>query len=173
MRHGASFAEVLDATLRGYQPEVTDRPATASFRPTTLPPSPFLFTIADPARVGIPSGATVATGRAAQAGASAHREERVRSAASAAKVEAPARPGRRLTSDQQRSLDTFVDAGASIGPDFSADEVRSAYRRLARRFHPDRHPLASDGEKAALSHRFAAITMDYEVLLTALDAARR
>ena len=83
-------------------------------------------------------------------------------------VPGPAR--RKLTSVQQRSLDAFVDAGASIGSDFSADEVRSAYRQLARRFHPDRHPLASDGERTSLARRFAAMTTDYEVLLTALDA---
>ena len=189
MRCGASFAEVLDATLRGYQPEVTVQPATASCRPTTLPPNPFLFTLharaatvqqplnlADAMRVGVPSGATVAGSSAAQASASVPREEGARAAARAVAElprtrATPRAPRRKLTPLQQRSLDAFVDAGASIGPDFSADEVRSAYRRLARRFHPDRHPLAADEEKAALSRQFAAVTSDYEVLLTALDAA--
>jgi hypothetical protein len=193
MRHGVSFAEVLDATLRGYQPEPAARQASASFRPgAPVPPNPFLFTIdaraafvprplnvANAVRGGLPSGATAHVSTGVQSSASAPREERTRSAASAPKVAAPlfARPAvvpgparRKLTSVQQRSLDAFVDAGASIGPDFSADEVRSAYRRLALRLHPDRHPLASDGEKASLARQFAAITTDYDVLLTALDA---
>jgi hypothetical protein len=194
MRQGVSFAEVLDATLRGYQPETAVRQGPPPVRPgAPVPPNPFLFTFTarpafagasplmpDAIRIGVPfgDGATRAGSRV-QSGASAPRAEGARFASSAPVVEppparptvAPAPPRRRLTPAQQRSLDAFVDAGVPLGPDFSADEVRSAYRRLARRYHPDRHPLASDAEKAALSRRFVAITTDYDVLLTALEPA--
>lgn len=51
---------------------------------------------------------------------------------------------------------------------FSAQELRSAFRALARRYHPDRHPFVSDSDKTTLSRQFTAITTHYDTLLTAL-----
>jgi hypothetical protein len=54
-----------------------------------------------------------------------------------------------------------VPAGAAI------DEVKRAYRRLARAVHPDLHPGASDAERRALQVRFAALTEAYRSLVDA------
>jgi len=45
------------------------------------------------------------------------------------------------------------------------DEVKRAYRRLARSLHPDLRPDADDGERRALERRFAEVTAAYEALL--------
>jgi hypothetical protein len=47
-----------------------------------------------------------------------------------------------------------------IAADASADEVRAAYRRLSRRFHPDRHPRHPD----AAARIMAAVNVAYDVL---------
>jgi DnaJ-domain-containing protein 1 len=43
-------------------------------------------------------------------------------------------------------------------------EVRSAFRRLARDVHPDRHPRASADERKALLQRFAELSAAYHTL---------
>jgi hypothetical protein len=45
------------------------------------------------------------------------------------------------------------------------DDVRAAFRRLARQWHPDRHPGASEPARAALGRHFARITGAYEHLI--------
>lgn len=45
------------------------------------------------------------------------------------------------------------------------DAVRSAFRQLARQWHPDRHPGANEHTRAALCQRFAQITGAYEHLI--------
>jgi DnaJ-domain-containing protein 1 len=54
-----------------------------------------------------------------------------------------------------------------LGVSLEADstEIRSAYRRLARAFHPDLHPSASDDERRALTARFQAVTEAYRALV--------
>ena len=39
--------------------------------------------------------------------------------------------------------------------------VRQAFRRLARDFHPDRHPKADAGELATLVRRLSELTAAY------------
>ncbi|HWE30269.1 MAG TPA: J domain-containing protein [Polyangia bacterium] len=46
-----------------------------------------------------------------------------------------------------------------------ADEVKSAYRRLARALHPDVHPNASAEELRELERRFAAVSAAYRRLV--------
>jgi DnaJ-like protein len=46
-----------------------------------------------------------------------------------------------------------------------ADDVRAAFRRMARQWHPDRHPGVSEPIRAALGRRFAQITGAYEHLI--------
>jgi curved DNA-binding protein CbpA len=46
-----------------------------------------------------------------------------------------------------------------IGPDASEGEIRVAYRRLARRYHPDLHPERADAEA-----RLKELNEAYEVL---------
>ena len=51
-------------------------------------------------------------------------------------------------------------------PDGAAiDEVKRAYRRLARTVHPDLHPEATDAERRSLQSRFAALTDAYRSLI--------
>ena len=44
-------------------------------------------------------------------------------------------------------------------------EVRRAYRALARRFHPDAHPHASESERRALAARFDELTRAYRAIV--------
>jgi len=43
--------------------------------------------------------------------------------------------------------------------------VQRAFRQLATRFHPDRHPGASVEVRSALMRRFAEITAAYHALV--------
>jgi DnaJ-domain-containing protein 1 len=52
-----------------------------------------------------------------------------------------------------------------VPPSADEAEIRRAYRRLARRFHPDTHPAASDTERRALSDRFQTVTEAYRALV--------
>lgn len=45
------------------------------------------------------------------------------------------------------------------------DAVRAAFRQLARRWHPDRHPGVSEQARMVLCHRFAQISGAYEQLI--------
>jgi hypothetical protein len=45
------------------------------------------------------------------------------------------------------------------------DTVRAAFRQLARRWHPDRHPGASEQARTVLCRRFAQISGAYEHLI--------
>jgi DnaJ-domain-containing protein 1 len=52
-----------------------------------------------------------------------------------------------------------------LGEGASADEVKRAYRRLARALHPDVHPNASSDELRELERRFAAVSAAYRRLV--------
>jgi hypothetical protein len=55
--------------------------------------------------------------------------------------------------------------------DFTPAELRAAFRTLARRYHPDRHPQASAVETAQFSRAFAAVEANYRRFLgVAVDA---
>lgn len=75
-----------------------------------------------------------------------------------------ARPRRTLSPRQREALNAFVQLGASISDDFTDHELRSTFRLLALRYHPDRHPGSSDRERAHLSLRFSRVHDAYESL---------
>ena len=54
-----------------------------------------------------------------------------------------------------------------LGLPFGADamEVKTAYRRLVRTYHPDLHPSATFEERRALALRFAEVTAAYRALV--------
>jgi len=52
-----------------------------------------------------------------------------------------------------------------LGDGASPDEVKRAYRRLARALHPDVHPNASADELRELERRFAAVSAAYRRLV--------
>jgi hypothetical protein len=52
-----------------------------------------------------------------------------------------------------------------LAPGAPLDEVRRAYKRLARELHPDLNPTAGDDARRALEARFAAVAAAYKALL--------
>jgi hypothetical protein len=78
-----------------------------------------------------------------------------------------ARPRRSLSPRQQDALRAFWGLGARLAVDFTEPELRSAYRLLARRYHPDSHPGTSGTETARLARIFANLTDCYRLLLSA------
>jgi hypothetical protein len=81
----------------------------------------------------------------------------------------PPVPAHPLTPEQRNAMEEMVALGAHIRPDFTAPELRRAFRRLARQYHPDRHPATSPEEQAHLSQIFADLTEHYRCLMTAIE----
>jgi len=52
-----------------------------------------------------------------------------------------------------------------VAPGADTTEIKRAYRRLARAYHPDLHPEATDPEKRDLVARFNALTVAYRALV--------
>lgn len=46
----------------------------------------------------------------------------------------------------------------------TADEIKSAYRKLAKKYHPDMFTNASDAEKKEAEVKFKEVNHAYEVL---------
>jgi hypothetical protein len=60
-----------------------------------------------------------------------------------------------------------ANAYRTLGLPFGADtsDVKQAYRRLVRSYHPDLHPGATHDERRSLSVRFAEVTAAYRALV--------
>lgn len=60
-----------------------------------------------------------------------------------------------------------ASACRALGVAFNADvqEVKQAYRRLVRTYHPDMHPEATHDERRSLTSRFAEVTAAYRTLV--------
>jgi curved DNA-binding protein CbpA len=69
-----------------------------------------------------------------------------------------------LSTRQREALDFLIELGAPLEPNFTRDELRSAFRWLARRYHPDAHPGITAREKSNLSIQFATLRERYELL---------
>ena len=138
-----SFADVLDESLR--RVAVPPPRASAPWRASPLPRAadPFLFT--RPLATRIPRWPS-----------DAHTH--------------PSRPAHRLNDRQKHAFDTLVALGGRLSGDFTADDLQREYRRLAKRYHPDRHGAASAGDRDATARRFAAVTDSYRGLRALVDA---
>lgn len=82
------------------------------------------------------------------------------------------RPRRRphaFTDEQRKAFERFTLLGATIGDDFSGEELRREYRRMARLYHPDGHPDAGTAELGGLAQRFADATWAYRILRTLVE----
>jgi hypothetical protein len=143
MLRGKPFVDVLDEVLAGYEP---DRPATPPrMAPGFATASIFGFEPRD-----LKHGASPAPWL---------------SASVATAPPPPAGPARRTLSPRQReAFDAFVRLGARIDDGFTRAELRTMFRSLALRYHPDRHPGSSDSERAHLSVRFTRLHDAYESL---------
>lgn len=75
---------------------------------------------------------------------------------------------RRLTPVQQAALDQLRSLGAALTSDFTDAEIKSAFRALARQYHPDTHPGAPDVERHRLSRAFATACESYRALTTSI-----
>ncbi len=62
-----------------------------------------------------------------------------------------------------RQLAALRVLGVPLGAD--ATVIKRAYRQLARNYHPDLHPQASDDERRALAERFVEVTAAYQALV--------
>jgi hypothetical protein len=74
---------------------------------------------------------------------------------------------RALTADQRLALDALNRCGADLTADFTAEELRSAYRALARSFHPDRHTTNTHVDQTRLARLFGEISKHHKTLLCA------
>ena len=90
-------------------------------------------------------------------------------AATSAPEQTPPRPARMLTPNQRVALDALVALGADLQSDFTAHELRSAFRALALRYHPDRHPTSREAERTRLARLFADAQTYHRLLLSALE----
>ena len=153
-----AFADVLDETLAVYSTTeglaVPPPAATAYTRPVGF----FLFSASQPPAIAGPVLKSVAASVTSQPAEFTPR--RIRRAAP-----------RMLSPRQQDAFRRLVELGAEIDVDFTPEELRSAYRRLARRYHPDHHPETSEAERQQLARLFAQASDSYAELQDAFAAA--
>jgi len=79
------------------------------------------------------------------------------------------RPGLPLAPAPEHTYGEWAGLEANLRPDFTAIELRSAFRALARLCHPDSHPGSSDAMKVELSRRFADLAENYRRLMSTLE----
>jgi hypothetical protein len=72
---------------------------------------------------------------------------------------------RRLSRREREALHVLVTLGARLDLTFTRDDVRAAFRALALRYHPDRHPGCSDADRTRLAMLFGHAREAYRVLL--------
>jgi hypothetical protein len=82
-------------------------------------------------------------------------------------------PSRALSPRAHQALAILQRLGAiHLTSDFSAHDLRKAFRDLALRYHPDRHPRAAPEDQARLAASFAEATDAYRVLISVLRFVR-
>lgn len=165
MRTRVAFEDVLDATLRESAP--VNREQTWPTRTGTAATYGFFFGTGSLA-AGIRQDAASSTLRPALdvrfAGAVSSPSADPRPSTTPFTADAAPRPRRRLAAPQQRALDELVTLGARLTADFTAAELRSAFRALARQYHPDRHTGVAEIERATLARQFARVHDAYRLL---------
>ncbi|HEX5107157.1 MAG TPA: J domain-containing protein [Vicinamibacterales bacterium] len=71
---------------------------------------------------------------------------------------------RTLSAHERHALHELIALGAALHEGFTRRELRSAFRALARRYHPDRHTDSSADHKARLATLFSRVCDSYQVL---------
>ena len=64
--------------------------------------------------------------------------------------------------DDEDDMDPYEVLG--VKPDANAAEIKSAYRKLALKWHPDKHAEESSEEKAEAEELFQALNLAHSVL---------
>jgi DnaJ domain len=129
---------------------------------------------ADPAGVSMPSRRAWAAGGAPQAPAAFLFARPLTTAVSrwpAVAAATPRRPDHTFSADERRAFNRLLDLGARLEANFSADDLRREYRRLAQRYHPDRHRGGSDVEQGHFARTFADLTERHRCLRSLVAAA--
>lgn len=146
MTAGVTFADVLDRTLANW-------PLGPQAPPRHARHAPFVASLDGPAvSIHATPYARLAAARHAT------------TPAVTAPPPQPPRPVRVMTAAQRDAARVLMDLGADLPADFTDEELRRAFRALARRWHPDRHPGASPAEHARLARTFAAVMTAYRCL---------
>lgn len=169
MDGGSQFERILDATLAAglrmppFPPVVDSRPdpglwfamagGAAAFRsPATHAPSRALRgaqAVADERRLSMGSGQTETRGPHP----------------APPQVPPAVRRTRVLLPAERDALSWLRQCGeAGLPDDFTPDELKRAYRRLARRYHPDRHAGAGPSARATLEVTFRRVHEAYRLL---------
>jgi hypothetical protein len=152
MRSAATFAELLEAELKctnvRHASSAWNRPLTAPLFVFDVPRSAGGAPCRDPlAPAYIPT-----------------HEERAR-----LHTEIPATSKIGLSDRERQALAVLNDLGADLGESLSLSTLRRAFRKLARRYHPDRHPGSSTAEQKRMARAFVEATDHYRILAAALD----
>jgi curved DNA-binding protein CbpA len=74
-----------------------------------------------------------------------------------------------LAPAERHAFDELVGLGARLREDFTPIELRSAFRALARRYHPDRCPSRTPDDQAHAARIFAFIVGHYRCLAAGED----
>ena len=88
-----------------------------------------------------------------------------RQAASHGQVQTPAESPRHLTASETQALTILNRLGARLDPDFTPRALRTAYRTLARRLHPDQYSNGDSVERLRRSRLFVVATEHHRTLL--------
>jgi len=175
-----SFTELLDEKLRETAGATNAAPPITTGPMRAMPPHPLLFAAAY--RSVKPAGYA----KFDPFRATVHREEfadlddrrlyadvgRARSpidddhqTASHRSGQTPAGSPRHLTSSETQALTILNRLGARLHPDFTHRALRSAYRTLARRLHPDHYANSDSVERTRRSRLFVVATEHHRTLL--------
>ena len=82
----------------------------------------------------------------------------------------PRRPAHRLTDEQRQAFERLAALGAELPVGFTEEELLREYRRLARRYHPDRHAGCTTVEREHLSRNFADAAESYRCLRALVES---
>ena len=159
MRRGEAFADVLERELHRAPWPVEGRATAARAANRPISTNPFLFLNYESA-----PAAGGALRPPLQPGAAAR-------VAPPAPVPAPVAlaPVRRLSAREEGALRGLVALGADLDAQFTAEQLRRAFRILARRYHPDGHPDIDAPAKARLSRTFADLADHHRCLLAVVE----
>lgn len=175
-----SFTELLDEKLRATAGPTNAAPPITAGPMRAMPPHPLLFAAA--------YRSVKAAGLATYGGSvpPIHREEfadvddrrlyadagRERAPSDDDRQTVPARRShttvgspRHLTSGETHALTILNRLGARLDPDFTHRALRTAYRALARRLHPDHHAKTDPVERMRRSRLFVVATEHHRTLL--------